>query len=438
MPFNRRVLLPPALVAVAVLLAVLMFMLRPEPEQRVVERQPVLVDVAEAVKQDIRINVRSQGTVTPRTRTTLATEVSGQVVEVSPTFVAGGMFRRGDVLLRIDERNYVADLRRAEAAVASARSQLALERGQAEVAYQDWLKFRRDVQRTPDAEALALRKPQLEHAEAELAAAEANLTFARDQLERTVIRAPYDGMVRQIHADIGQFLGVGATLADIFALGLAEVRLPIPTNRLSYLNLPEATDQDNQRPRVTLGTQIGDEWFEWRAHITRTEGVFDEQRRVLFVVAEVEDPYGVARPRMQPLRAGTFVTAQVEGRLMRDLVVLPRQVLRAGNLIWVVDDNDRLISRRVDILRTDGDEIYVSAGLESGERVALSSLSGAVTGTPVRINRSLRSDRLQEGLHGDFEQVDTEQVDMPGAGNGGDDRNNGQDAETAAMPGGPA
>lgn len=388
-------LLPPAVVVVALLAGLALFLARPQPEQLVVERQPVLVDVAEVVMQDIRIQVRSQGTVTPRTRTTIAAEVPGKVVEVAPAFTAGGFFRNGDVLLRIDQRDYQAELRRAEAAVATARSQLALERGQAEVAYRDWQRFRREVERTPDAEALALRRPQLDAAEAELAAAQANLSFARDQLERTVIRAPYDGLVRQTHADLGQYLGAGEPLADIFALDRAEVRLPIPQNRLGYLRLPEPGNLLPDPPQVVLGSNLGDARFEWQGAIGRTEGVFDEQRRVLFVIAEVEDPYGLERPRLQPLRMGSFVDARIEGRLIPDLVVLPRQVLRAGNQVWVVDPQNQLVNRRVEILRTEGDTVYVSAGLESGERVSLSTPTGAVTGASVRVNRVVRSDSFE-------------------------------------------
>ncbi|HCS29529.1 MAG TPA: efflux transporter periplasmic adaptor subunit, partial [Spongiibacteraceae bacterium] len=173
---------------------VTLYLQRPEPVKVEVISKPLLIDVAEVVKQDVPVNIASQGTVSPRTQTTLIAEVSGRVVEVSPKFKAGGFFTAGEILLQIDDRDYKAELKRAESAVASARSNLALEKGRAQVAYRDWQKFSKGVSRNAEADELAQRKPQLAEAQARLDSAEADLARARDNLDRTTIRLPYSGM----------------------------------------------------------------------------------------------------------------------------------------------------------------------------------------------------------------------------------------------------
>jgi RND family efflux transporter MFP subunit len=383
-----------AILGVAVAGAVVLYLNRPEPAKVEVESTPLVVDVAEVVKQDVPISIDSQGTVSARTQTLLIAEVSGRVVEVSDRFKAGGFFEAGDMLLQIDDRDYRAELKRAEAAVASAKSNLALEKGRAEVAYRDWLKFSNGVKRNSEADALAQRKPQLAEAQAQLDSAEADLIRARDNLDRTTLRLPYDGMVQQKHVDIGQYVSVGTQLAKTFAVDRVEVRLPIPDDRLNYLNLPSIAGEQTQLPAVTLSARMGDQVLEWPAQLVRTEGVLDERSRVLFAVAEVSDPYGMKTERSSPLRIGTFVQASISGKTMSDIVVLPRHILRTGNQVWVVDDRNRLINRQVKLLRTDGALAYIYQGLEDGERVSLSSAPHAVAGTEVKLNSSVKTSSL--------------------------------------------
>lgn len=394
--FIKTLVVCATILGAASAVAVLLYLQRPEPAKVEIVSKPLLIDVAEVVKQDLPVNIASQGTVSPRTQTTLIAEVSGRVVDVSAKFKAGGFFTAGEVLLQIDDRDYKAELKRAESAVASARSNLALEKGRAQVAYRDWQKFSQGVSRNAEADALAQRKPQLAEAQARLDSAEADLARARDNLDRTTIRLPYAGMVRSKEADIGQYVSVGSQLGKTFAIDRVEVRLPLPDDRLSYLNLPSVNTAraDRQPTQVMLSSRQGDNTYEWQAELVRTEGVLDERSRVLFAVAEVVDPYGLESERDAPLRVGTFVQADISGKTMPDIVLLPRHVLRTGNQVWVVDGKNRLVNRVVGLLRTDGELAYVQHGLESGERVALSTIPHAVAGTEVRQNSTVKTSTL--------------------------------------------
>jgi RND family efflux transporter MFP subunit len=384
-----------ALLAGSAAITALLYLNRPPTEMEDPVHEPVSVDVAEVVKEDIRIQIQAQGTVSPMRETAIMSEVNGRIVEVSPAFVAGGFVTRNDILLRIDPRDYETNLLRAQAALKTAESNLIQEKGRAKVAEQEWQKLPSGSQRSQEAKDLYLRKPQLEQAQSQMLAAQADLNTARDTLERTIIRAPYDALIKAKQSELGQFVAAGSPLAEIIGVEYAEIRLPIPQNRLEYLELPQLTE-DHEGTPIDLYTDVGGDVKHWTAHLHRTEGVFDERSRVLYAVARIKDPYGLHNPGQEPLRIGTFVNANIEGRELKDLVPLPRFVMRAGNNLWVVDDTGHLRNRQVTLLRAGGDLVYVSDGLATGERVALTILDGSFDSSKVTIQSSTPSNMLDK------------------------------------------
>lgn len=374
-------------------ISALLYFTRPPAEISEPVYSAVTVDVTEVVKENLRIEVQAQGTVTPVQETTILAEVQGRIIEVAEAFHVGGFVSRDDILLRIDPRDYQTRLLHAKAALESAESILVQEKGRAQVAQREWEKLPKNSQRTEEAKNLYLRKPQLEEADANLLAAQAELNTARDNLERTIIRAPYDALIRQKQTDLGQFVGAGTPLADIFSVETAEVRLPIPQSKLDYLELPGLEGYENGSA-IDLYTDVSGDIKHWSAHLHRTEGVFDERSRVLFTVARIDDPYGLRHPDRLPLRVGTFVNANIEGRVLNDVVVLPRYLLRAGGYVWVVDESMHLRNRKVTSLRTGGDQIYISAGLADGDLVSLTSLDVSFAGAKAEIISSIPSNEL--------------------------------------------
>lgn len=394
---------PVVVLLVAVGITTLLVVNRPEAQQREVEPPVLYVQTIVAELRTEHFRIRAQGTVGPRVETSLVSEVSGQVVSRAPSFVAGGFFRKDQVLLEIDPRNYRAEVARSEAMVAQARTAIARELVLAGLPADEWQRLRRLSIDDAELEDLALRKPGLAQALAELESASAMLEKARGDLERTRIRAPYDGLVRQRRADIGQFVNAGTPLADTFAVDRAEVRLPLKQNDLPFLDLPppgaEAAPED--APRVQLSTDIGGQRHSWEGRLVRTEGVFDPSSQVLYGVVEVDDPYGIDRQdrseideSRQPLRMGTFVSAVLEGRLARDVIRLPRHTLRPGDRVWVVVEGEIIEPRDVHVLRRDEAWVWIDDGLEAGARVTVTPVSNPLPGTPVRVTDDLDRDAL--------------------------------------------
>jgi RND family efflux transporter MFP subunit len=392
---KRQIFLSIAMLAGATAITTLLYLNRPPADIELPVYEPITVDVAEVVKQSLRIPVQAQGTVTPLRETAILSEVNGRIIEVAPAFNVGGFVSRDDVLMRIDPRDYKTNMLRAQAAVESAESNLAQEKGRAQVAENEWKRLPKGSQRSQDAKDLYLRKPQLEQAEAQLLAAKADLDTAGDNLERTVIRAPYDAIIKAKHSDLGKFVTGGSPLADIFSVESAEIRLPIPQGKLAYLELPNLGDDKKGSP-IDLYTDVGGEVKHWTAHLHRTEGVFDERSRVLYAVARIEDPYSLNSPGIEPLRIGTFVNANIEGKELTDIVPLPRYVLRADNYLWVVDESMHLRNRKVTLLRTSSDLIYVSAGLDNGDLVSLTRLDSSFDSSEVRIQSTTPTNQLDQ------------------------------------------
>ena len=362
-----KIVLPFVFLVGAVVLSMSMFSAAPRPNFTPPEPPAVVVSVNEAKQQPITFMVGSQGTVSARTRTTVVSEVSGQVVEVSPAFVSGGFFRKGDLLVRIDPRNYQTAMKRAQADVARAQTQVATESALAGYAYEDWKKLRELNEESGGSPSdLTLRKPQMKEALADLASQEAALEKAQEDLARTVIRAPYDGMVREKIADVGQFVNAGTQIARTFAVDLAEIRLPITQNDLRYLDLTRLR-KGGSLP-VTLTSQLGRDTYTWQGEVVRSEGVFDEATRIMYVVAQVRAPYSLSSGDYEPLRVGTFVSAQIEGVDGGDLIPVPRHALSRGTTLWVVDEESRIYPTNVDIVRTDESFAYVSGGIDQGDR----------------------------------------------------------------------
>jgi RND family efflux transporter MFP subunit len=392
---KKQVLYSIAMLAGSIAITTLLYFTRPPTEIAVPVVELVSVDVAEVVKQKLRIPVQAQGTVSPLQETSILSEVNGRIIEVSPAFTVGGFFDKDEILLRIDPRDYDTNLLRAEASVKSAESILAQENGAAKVAEREWQKLPKGSQRSQEAKNLYLRKPQLAQAQAQMLAAQADLNTAKDNLERTIIRAPYAALIREKHSELGQFVAAGSPLADIFSIESAEIRLPIPQNKLDYLELPGLSGTD-KGSTIDLYTDVGGEVNHWTARLHRTEGVFDERSRVLYAVARIEDPYGLNNPEKEPLRIGTFVNANIEGRELTDIVPLPRHVMRAGNYLWVVDESNHLSNRKVTLLRAGGDLVYVSGGLDNGEKVSLTTLDNSFDRVKVSVESSTPTNMLDQ------------------------------------------
>jgi RND family efflux transporter MFP subunit len=379
-----KILLPIGILAVGLLITFVMLKSRAPVKTKPHSEYAPLVRAIEAEMAGHRFTVRTQGTVAPRTESSLVPEVSGRIINVSSSFASGGFFEKGDVLVTIDPRDY-------ELAVVTARSQVAQEKvrweteeAQAKVAREEWKELG-DGSSSP----LATRELQVQEARAAFQAAEAGLERAERNLDRTRIRAPFAGRIRKENADIGQFVSPGVPIATIYAVDYVEVRLPIPDGELAYLDLPidyNGNPSLKRGPEVRLHSDFAGRHHTWTGKIVRVEGEIDPVSRMVHAVAQVDDPYNRsgAQDKM-PLAVGLFVEAEIIGREIENAVVIPRAALRGSSQVLIIDDENRLRFRDVEVLRKDREHAVIGGGIQPFEKICVSSLEAVTEGMKVRL-----------------------------------------------------
>lgn len=362
----------------------LMMANKPKPPKKPLEDTSPLVEVMQPQVQSVQLKVEAHGVVQPRTETSLVSEVSGVVQEVSDRFVAGGHFSKGEVLLQIDPSDYLVSVEQAKARLASQQAKYEQEKARAEQARKEWDMTGRSRKSAP---LLALREPFLQEAKANVQSAQADLKKAEQKLARTVIRAPYAGMVKSKKVDIGQYVGVGNPLGVTFAIDYAEVRLPLTDQELAFIDLPGWAEENSVLPDVTLKANYAGSAVEWPAKLVRMEGGVNEQSRVHYTVARISDPYALLQKdsQQQPLKVGSFVTAVIHGKQLTDVVKLPREAFRDLDKVMVSDKNNQLHIRRLNVVRAQADIVYVDGGLEAGDRIVMTTLESPVQGMKLRI-----------------------------------------------------
>ena len=393
---------------IGIVLAVVLAKSAKKPESQIPQPKlpAVEVQIAEATRHTYRI--QSQGTALPRTSIRLVSEVSGKVVSVAESFDVGQIFAKGDVLLKIDARDYELALAQARSQVAQAQLRLQMEVKEADVVRREW-----QLLNQGEPTGLQAREPQLASARTALEAALAAEEAAKRNLDRCEIRAPFDGMVARAGVRPGQFAALATPLGELFATDVAEVRLPLIASDLSFIDLPRpgAKVALGQAPKVTLSARAGDRRTEWLGHIMRSEETVDPMNRMVYVVAQVVDPYGLAKRDGAPLRSGTFVRASIEGRTQENVIVLPRQALRGKDRVWIADpvwiesetstlqewlgyrdQQTRLIFRSVDVSFADAKQVIVAAGIQQGEQVVVSLLAAVVDGMGVKVREAESTD----------------------------------------------
>lgn len=368
---NKKLVYPILVLAIGIGIAVLIALNAPRPTPD--DYKPLLatVRVIKVQPQAEYLTVTSQGTVEPRSQSELIPEVSGRAVWISPSLVGGGSFARDEVLLRIDDADYRSALVRAEAALKRAGVEqdfAADELSRVESLRGKNLTSQQQLDNVRRAAAVA---------DANLSESQAAVDQARRDLQRTELKAPFDGLVREEHVDLGQFVTRGQNIGTIYATDYVEVRLPIAADQLVYLGLPMSTRgqiPENLRPPVTVAADFGNTRLLWEGELIRAEAEFDARTRMLS---------GIARLRTDselPLPVGMFVQAQIRGRRAENIIRLPRSAMRDNNQVMVIDQDNRLHFRQVSILRLEHDDMLVDGGLEAGELVCISALQTVVEG----------------------------------------------------------
>ena len=346
---------------------------------------PALVKVAVASVKDIASETLVPGTVVSRDDARLSAEVEGRLTHVADV---GTAVTEGEVVaeieataLRLEKAELEAEVVRAEARVAEAQTALERELATAEIKKEEWRDNRKNEQPTD----FALNLTQVAQAKAMLRAARADLDKARLDLERTEIRVPFHGRVRSRNVGIGQYVSAGMPMGRVFSIDTVEVRLPLTDAQLTELRLPLGftAGEYTPAPAVQFSATLGPRDYAWQGAIVRIDASIDEDTRLIYATAEVRDPYGLAAADGMPMAVGMFVNADIAGVDEQQAYVMPRLALRNKDTVYVINEDNELEIRTVEVLSTSEERVVVTGGVAEGDLVVTSPVPNAVDGMSV-------------------------------------------------------
>ncbi len=365
--------------------AITLVKMRKPPAKAEQEVLAPLVKTEQLRAADIQMTIEGNGTVKPRVEVDIVPEVPGKVVSIHPQMKVGGFIRAGETILQIDKRDYKLAVEQSNAVVAQAQVALDMEKAEAEVAKKEWEQLHPGTE--PDSP-LVLREPQIRQAEASLESANAQLATANLKLERTEVSLPLDILITSEKVDLGQYVNVGQSLGSGYGVDAVEIEVPLEDEELAWFDVfggavsVNGNGPSSKRTPVTVKARFAGAEHTWQGYVTRTTGQADRMSRMVSVVVEVAQPFDGPSGK-PPLLPGVFADVIIEGRILKDAVAVPRDAIREGNKIWVVNDG-RFHVRSLDIVRSDKDYAYAVSGLEDNTAIIVSSLDAAVDGMEVR------------------------------------------------------
>lgn len=399
----KKILFPIIILGALLWVSWYLVQMRPDPKAKEMKRKIPFVEIIRAEKKPLRSSILAYGTIQPRTLTTLIAEVPGIIEQVAPfaqesqtntSFRAGGFFRKGDLLLTIEETDLITMKAEARANLRRAELQLLQEQEFAKQAKIEW--GDRDWNLASD---LVKRIPQIEKAVAETKAAEARLTQASRDLNRSQVRAPFEGRILQTMADVGQQVGAGASasLAQIYALNSAEINFALSRSAMNFLGF-----SDGFKPSDELSVQVEvlspEEKVLHTGILDRSEGVVDPRTRLTNLIARVDkcfaNPYA-EKPVSFPLAVGQFVNLRLWGAEV-NVFLIPESAFRTQDSILLVNDENRLVTRKISVIHRANKLAWVTEGLNDGEQICVTPIEIISEGMQINVvNAATDSNQTQ-------------------------------------------
>jgi len=371
----------------AVGIAYLFYATKTKAKRKPEIKKSVLVEVMHAKMMSKKIWVHANGIVKPTRELSIFPLVSGQIIDQSKRLVPGGFFKKGDMIVRIDPQDYLFIREQRKAEVETASFDFKLEQGRGKIAEREWDLLKDDVPEADSNQDLALRKSHLEKTRAVLNAAKSGLEKAELDLKRTVVRAPSNAIVKEEYVDIGRLVSPQVRLATLIGVDQYWVQVSIPVNRLTQIKITETEGEKGSFARIIndlgQGVQVVRE-----GRVEQLMGDLDTVGRLARLLISVEDPLNMSAEngnRNFPLLIGAYVNVEIEGGTVNEAVEIPRSALHDEDNVWIMDKDDLLEIRQVQITWRLRNTVLITNGIKEGERIVLSRVYPPVSGTKLRV-----------------------------------------------------
>jgi RND family efflux transporter MFP subunit len=377
--------------------AIAFVILRPQPQPETLDKPiPVEIPVAEVMAVEPghhQVFIAAIGTVIPAREVKIFPQVSGHIVKTAPGLMPGGRFRTGDMLFQVDDRDYRIAMEQQKARVAQALVDLQMEKGRQMVAKQEWDLLGDSVNATDEGRDLALRKPHLAGAEAALAGAQSALEKAGLDLERTTIRAAFNGFIKEKFSDLGQHVTPGTPLVTLVGTDTFWIKVPVPADRLPDISIPGRNGalQGSAAAVIQENPEAGPRVVR-QGRVAKLMGDMDPEGRMARVLVSVEDPLDLessdVNARQIPLLLDNSVRVEIQGPILEWVFSIPPSTLREGNTVWIVAPENRLVIKEVSVVWRAKDHILIR-GLDAGDWLILNPIPQPVSGMALKVQQGL-------------------------------------------------
>jgi len=355
----------------------------PKAQRQKPPRQAKLVRVIAAKKGTCPTVIEAMGPVVPAQQVTLQPQVAGRIVEISEALIPGGIVPAGEKLITIDPRDYEVLVQQRQGDVARAGKDLKVEQGNQAVAQQEY-ELLGEVIIEEDRE-LVLREPHLASAQAALESAQATLQKAQLDLSRCNISVPFNAIIQEKLVDLGTTVSLSTRLATLIATDEAWIELKVPTGELKWLTIPEKNGDAGSSVKIYNTLAWGPGRFR-TGRVVRLYGELEAEGKLAQLLVVVDDPFCLkpANRDKPKLLIGSFVSAQIEGRTLESVFAIERPFVH-DNTVWIMDANDQLEIRPVQIVFSGPEEAFVSEGLTENEQLVVTDIAAPVAGMPLRL-----------------------------------------------------
>ena len=339
---------------------------------------PIEVEVEILTPTNHQILISSTGTTQPITQTALTSEVGGEIIYRSKKFSEGSSVIEGEILAKIDDTDLQLQYNNALLQLRTAEVQSEVQKAEAEVAEEAWEKIGEGT-----AKDLTLKKPQLKQVEAALNVAKAQVESAKKKLDKTDITAPYTGRIQSVSIDLGSTILPGQPVGVIYTANQIEISLPVKDSDLAFLDIPMDGRKlsDNEKSLVTISTPYKGKVQKWEGNIERVDGVIDPVTRMIKIIASFKNEFLEENQTTLPI--GLFVEAEINGKFLENVFIVPNVSLTTNNEVLIVDRNNQIEMRKIVVLKKLKDSVIIKDGLSIGERIIVSKLNIVTAGMDV-------------------------------------------------------
>ncbi len=363
---------------------------KPTAERKRPPKMQTLVTTMEIFPKNVNAVVRGLGRVIPAQEINLQAQVSGIIEYLHPDFTPGGIIKKDDVIARIDDTDYRLNLLHRQNLLARAEADLRLEEGNQAVARQEWSLINEQFEDIDtSSEDLVLRKPQRAKVDADIKVAKTDIERAEVDLERTVIKAPFNAVVREKQVDIGSRVSTQSSIALLTGIDVFWAEMSIPVNKLDRIVLPSKTESGSKVSVFSNGSK------PFNGYIVKLMPDLDADGLMARVLIVIQDPMAI-KTQKTPLLLGSFIRAEIIGKELENVFQLPRSALLEGNKVLTVTEDETLHIQTVSVAWSDNEHVYRDQGLNTGEKIIISNVPAPVEGMELDTNGGNKRQEITE------------------------------------------